>query len=270
MKISIATFFLLLIFGYAFSQTNITTIPDTENGYAYVFDKGDLNITVYCEVIVDNILRATSWYLQRQSDEGPPMLVLFDSNGIPHIPSDLYDDIIVLGEEITPGGKNFQKNFTILNFTSQLDQALLQCGTSGVRRNFILGLSVLPSVRDLGTQQVHESNDITVDLTVADSPDPFPPMISTQWMFGDQTLSSDTSITLNDYNITFINVERNMSGNYELTVFNDAGSSTGTFELDVQYEPEAISVDNREIVLTGSTITLIAFITITGNPQPSV
>ena len=94
--------------------------------------------------------------------------------------------------------------------------------------------TVLPSVRDLGTQQVPESNDITVDLNVPDSPDPFPPMIYSQWMFGDQTLSSDTSITLNHYNITFINVERNMSGNYELTVFNEAGSSTGTFELDVQ------------------------------------
>ena len=35
-------------------------------------------------------------------------------------------------------------------------------------------------------------------------------------------------------------------------------------------EPEAISVGNREIVLTDSTITLIAFFTITGNPQPSV
>ena len=140
MKIFIATF---LIFGYAFSQTNITTIPDTENGYACVFDKGDLNTTVYCEVIVHNISRATSWYLQRQSDEGPPMLVFFDPNGIPHTPSDLYDDIIVLGEDITPGGQTFQTNFTILNFTSQLDQALLQCGTSLLRRTFILGLSGL-------------------------------------------------------------------------------------------------------------------------------
>ena len=94
--------------------------------------------------------------------------------------------------------------------------------------------TVLPSVRDLGTLQVSESNDITVDLNVSDSPDPFPPMISSQWMFGDHTLSSDTSITVNDYNITFISVERNMSGNYELTVFNEAGSSTGTLELDVQ------------------------------------
>ena len=142
MKIFTATFFLLLIFGYAFSQTNITTIPDTENEYAYVFDKGDLNITVYCEVIVKNITRATSWYLQRQSDEDP-RLVFFDSNGMPHTPSDLYDDTIVQGEEITPGGQTFRTNLTILNFTSQLDQALLQCGTSLVRRTFILGLSGL-------------------------------------------------------------------------------------------------------------------------------
>ena len=35
-------------------------------------------------------------------------------------------------------------------------------------------------------------------------------------------------------------------------------------------EPEAISVGNREIVLTNSTITLVALITIICNPQPSV
>ena len=86
MKIFSTTFFLLLIFGYAFSHTIIITIPDTKNGYVYVFDKGDLNITVYCKVIVHNILCATiySWYLQRQSDESPPMLVFIDPNGIPH------------------------------------------------------------------------------------------------------------------------------------------------------------------------------------------
>ena len=43
---------------------------------------------------------------------------------------------------------------------------------------------MLSSVRDLGTLQVPENNDITVDLNVPDSPDP---MISSQWMFGDQT-----------------------------------------------------------------------------------
>ena len=49
------------------------------------------------------------------------MLVFFDPNGIPHTPSDLYANIIVLGEEITPGGQTFRTNFMILNFTSQLD-----------------------------------------------------------------------------------------------------------------------------------------------------
>ena len=127
MKTFIATFFLLLIFGGAFSQTNIITIPDTENGYAYVFDKGDLNTTVYCEVIVHNILCATSCYLQRQSDEGPPMLVFFDPNRIPHTPSDLYDNIIVLGVENIPGGQIFRTNFTILNFTS------VRSGTTSMR-----------------------------------------------------------------------------------------------------------------------------------------
>ena len=36
----------------------------------------------------------------------------------------------------------------------------------------------------LGYSTGSENNDITVDLNVPDSPDP---MISSQWMFGDQT-----------------------------------------------------------------------------------
>ena len=50
------------------------------------------------------------------------------------------------------------------------------------------------------------------------------------WRPDSRTPSRDTIITLNDY-ITFIIVERNMSGNYELHVFNEVGCN---FELDVQ------------------------------------
>jgi len=142
-----SAFFLLVLLGCVYGQINITTIPNTDDGDAYVFgEEGDLNISMYCEVINNDIqLKVqTSWYLQRQSDSGPPTLVVFDPDGIPNTPSDLADDIIALGEEAPGlGGETFRTNFTILNFTSQFTQALLQCGTSLVRRNFNLGLSGL-------------------------------------------------------------------------------------------------------------------------------
>ena len=39
---------------------------------------------------------------------------------------------------------------------------------------------------------------------------------------------------MNDYNVSFANLQRNQSGIYTLTVSNDAGTSNTTFILDVQ------------------------------------
>ena len=39
---------------------------------------------------------------------------------------------------------------------------------------------------------------------------------------------------MNDYNVSFTNVQRNQTGIYTLTVSNDAGTSNTTFTLDVQ------------------------------------
>ena len=92
--------------------------------------------------------------------------------------------------------------------------------------------TVLSSVYDLGTQQVHESNDITVDLNVPDSIPSYDFLSMDVWR-PDSVQWYYYYTKINDY-ITFINVERNIFGNYELHVLNEAESSTGTFELDVQ------------------------------------
>ena len=93
-----------------------------------------------------------------------------------------------------------------------------------------------PLVRgDVITQIVLEDSDVTVDLTVMGAKDPFPPA-SSIWMFNEQNLISSSNVLLNDFNITLNNVQRNMSGNYTLNVTNSVGSSTGTFELDIQCE----------------------------------
>ena len=76
-----------------------------------------------------------------------------------------------------------------------------------------------------------ENNNITVNLTVEEAPTPFPP---TQWTHeGQLLLFNSNNIILTDHTITFGSVQRNQSGNYTLTVSNDAGSATTSFLLDV-------------------------------------
>ena len=94
---------------------------------------------------------------------------------------------------------------------------------------------VLPSLLTLAsTQLVVENNNITVDLTVEGASTPFPPVLTSQWTHeGQPLLSNGNDIILTDYTITLDSVQRNQSGNYTLTVSNDAGSTTTNFILDV-------------------------------------
>ena len=80
-----------------------------------------------------------------------------------------------------------------------------------------------------------EGNNITVNLTVGEAPTPFPPLMTSQWTHDGQSLlfNGSNDIILTDFIITLISVQRNQSGNYTLTVSNDAGSTTTSFILDV-------------------------------------
>ena len=84
-------------------------------------------------------------------------------------------------------------------------------------------------------QVIIEGNNITMNFTVEGAPIPFPP-VQSQWTHEGQPLVSNGSndILLTDFIITLTNVQRNQSGNYTLTVSNDAGSTTTSFILDVQ------------------------------------
>ena len=79
-----------------------------------------------------------------------------------------------------------------------------------------------------------ENSNFTVNLTVEGAPTPFPPMLISQWTYESQLLLlNGNNIILTDYTITLGSVQRNQSGNYTLTVSNDAGSTTTSFLLDV-------------------------------------
>ena len=96
-------------------------------------------------------------------------------------------------------------------------------------------LIVSPQVKsNVATQTIIEGGNVVIDLSVAEAKDPFPPTTTSFWIFNGQNLSSSNGIILNDFNISLSDVQRNMSGNYSLTVTNSARSSTGSFELDVQ------------------------------------
>ena len=75
-----------------------------------------------------------------------------------------------------------------------------------------------------------------MNLTVGGANTPFPPLLTSQWTHEGQPLLSNGSndIILTDFIITLTNVQRNQSGNYILTVSNDAGSTTTSFILDVK------------------------------------
>ena len=56
-----------------------------------------------------------------------------------------------------------------------------------------------------------------------------------QWLFNGQIVQNSSNIITSSYpNITFISASRNNSGNYSISVSNEAGSTAGFFVLDVQ------------------------------------
>ena len=79
-----------------------------------------------------------------------------------------------------------------------------------------------------------ENSNFTVNLTVQGAPTPFPPILISQWTHGSQLLlSNGNNSILTNYTITLGSIQRNQSGNYTLTVSNDAGSTTTSFLLDI-------------------------------------
>ena len=83
-------------------------------------------------------------------------------------------------------------------------------------------------------QTIVEGNNLSFDLQ-GGPPNPFPPTITSSQLSLNGNPVSNTGVTVNDYTVSFTNVQRNQSiGIYTLTVSNDAGTSNTTFTLDVQ------------------------------------
>ena len=139
-------FFILLVLlavSITSSQVIFTTVPSTNSGPPYVFaEEGTLNVSLYCEVISQNIQVQTRWFVKRQTDN---MIRITDYNAGGELtsPNDLLGKITAIGNVIPDSLLNltYETNFTILNFTNEFDLAQIQCGPNdALTRTFILGL----------------------------------------------------------------------------------------------------------------------------------
>ena len=138
-------FFILLVLlavSITSSQVIFTTVPSTNSG-PYVFaEERTPNVSLYCEVISQNIQVLTRWFVKRQTDN---MIRITDYNAAGELtfPNDLLGKITAIGSVIPDSLQNltYETNFTILNFTSEFDLAQIQCGPNdGLTRTFIIGL----------------------------------------------------------------------------------------------------------------------------------
>ena len=244
----------LLPISVALGQVTYITVPNTDNGPAYVFaDEGTLNVSLYCVVISNN--SGTPVHLQSRWLFGAGAQIITFTGKVASSPASVAGNIIVEGEPIPDAPQlTFQTNLTILNFSRNVDLTLIRCGPQGSQlREFNLGftgiklashlilthlfiLVLLSLLTPVSTQLVIEGNNITVNLTVGEAPTPFPPQYTSQWTHDGQPLLSNGSndILLTEFVITLTSVQRNQSGNYTLTISNDAGSTTTSFILDVQ------------------------------------
>ena len=112
-------------------QVIFTTVPNTNNGPAYVFvEEGTLNVSLYCQVNSNNIQIQTRWLVKRSTDIA--LFVLdFNTAGELISPADLVGKITAIGDVILGISLTYETNLTILNFTSEFDHVQIQCGLQG-------------------------------------------------------------------------------------------------------------------------------------------
>ena len=132
----------LLTASLTFGQLTYKTVPDTDNGPAYVFaEEGTLNVSIYCEVINNNVQAQSRWLIIRD-DNSQSIVPSFDGSGKCTNPADLVGKIEAIGDDIIQGSVTYQTNFTILNFTVEFDLILnlIRCGPQGhPQRTFNFG-----------------------------------------------------------------------------------------------------------------------------------
>ena len=137
----------LLPISVALGQVTYITVPNTDNGPAYVFaDEGTLNVSLYCEVFSDSIQIQTRWLIKRQSDGS--LLGLTYTNEVITEPAFLVGKATITGGLVPNSVTTYRTNFTILNFTNVFNLSQLMCGPLGqTLREFNFGFPGMISIK---------------------------------------------------------------------------------------------------------------------------
>ena len=126
----------LLIPAVVLSQT-ITTIPSSGTDPIYLITSEGDDVPLYCAVFSNGPV-LTIWRYQRANESTYELITILDSELTE--PKFLVGRIDVSGKQIPSLNLTLRTNFTILNFTSDLDLISFQCGPSGTTRQFTIGL----------------------------------------------------------------------------------------------------------------------------------
>ena len=131
--------FLSISANYVIGQ-NISTVPDTTDGPAYIAaSDGEVNVTILCTVFSSPTQQLqTPWFLQREQTDSSLRQVFFFSNGVPNDPSEFADDLFATGELIEGTSDTFLTIFKFLTFTTEFNTTRVECGANE-RRAFIFG-----------------------------------------------------------------------------------------------------------------------------------
>uniref|UniRef100_A0A1X7T5I4 Uncharacterized protein n=1 Tax=Amphimedon queenslandica TaxID=400682 RepID=A0A1X7T5I4_AMPQE len=143
------------------------------------------------------------------------------STGEVTLPSEYIGQFTAVGEIVQGFSptRTFQTNFTLLNFTREFDLAQILCGIRNPNENFVytIGLPVAPSLLPSGSVQTREEGSVANVNLQGGSLNAFPPTITSSQLSLNGNSVFNTGVTVNDYNVSFTNVQRNQSGIYTLT-----------------------------------------------------
>ena len=139
LKVAVVLFFCITA-NYVYGQ-NISTVPDTTDGPAYIAaSDGEVNVTIMCTVFIGPTQQVqTPWFLQREQTDSSLRQVFFLSSGVPNDPSEFADNLFATGELVEGTSDTFLTIFKFLTFTAEFDTTRVECGASNERRAFIVG-----------------------------------------------------------------------------------------------------------------------------------
>ena len=149
-------FLLSLIPAVLLSQIIVTTIPSSETDPIYLITSEGDDVSLYCAVF-NNGPALTIWWYQRANESTYELITII--NGELTEPKFLVGRIDTDGMQIPSTNLTFRTNFTILNFTSDLDLISFQCGPPGTTKRFTIGL---PGKRKTKEDAITFSNSYSI------------------------------------------------------------------------------------------------------------